>query len=139
MRPIHRFFFIQENLKSGGMLGLVVTIDEPTSEKIVRRCSYHTDIAGNPGGGVSHGWHFQFRDSLLALKGKRRRKTDLISIKMFRGHVGIVHRHSEKNSLIKNILEFGPFDQRLEGGKYPVHFESIRNPNIGDLPLGNVN
>src|SRR5262249_10264366 len=62
------------------MLRLVVTIDKPTSEKVVRRRSYLTDIAGNPGGGVSHGWHFQFRHSLHALKGKRRRKTDLISI-----------------------------------------------------------
>src|SRR5262244_1579916 len=83
------------------MFGLVVTIDKPTSEKVVRRRSYLTDIAGNLGGGVSHGWHFQFRHSLRALKGKRRRKADL-------------------------------------SGKYPVHFEGIRNPNIGDLPFGNV-
>ncbi len=120
------------------MFGLVVTIDKPTSEKVVRRRSYFTDIAGNPGGGVSHGRHFQFRHSLHALKGKRRRKTDLISIKMLWGHVRIVHRHSEKNSLRKNILGFGPFDHRLQGGLYPVHFEGIRNPNIGDLPFGNV-
>src|SRR5215471_12031130 len=96
MRPIHRVFFIQENLKSGRMLGLVVTIDKPTSEKIVRRRSYRTDIAGNPGGGVSHGRHFHFRYSLYTVKGKRRRKTDLISIKMLGGHVQIVRRHSEK-------------------------------------------
>src|SRR5262245_29095726 len=57
---------------------------------------------------------------------------------MLWGYVWIVHRHSEKNSLRKNILGFGPFDHRLEGGKYPVHFEGIRNPNIGDLPFGNV-
>src|SRR5262245_38343606 len=120
------------------MLGLVVTIDQPTSEKVVRRCSYHSDITGNPGGGVSHGWHFQFRYSLHALKGKRRRKTDLISIKVLWGHVWIVHRHSEKNSLGKDILGFGPLDHRLEGGNYPIHLESIRNPNIGDLPIGNV-
>src|SRR5262249_54907718 len=120
------------------MLGLVVTIDQPTSEKVVRRCRYPTDIAGNPGGGVSHGWHFQFRYSLHALKGKRRRQTDLISIKMLWGHVWIVHRHSEKNSLRIKTFGFGPFDQCLEGGKYPVHFEGIRNPNIGDLSFGNV-
>src|SRR5215472_19180274 len=99
MRPIHGVFFVQENLKSGRMLGLVVTIDKPTSDKVVRRRSYLTDIAGNPGGGVSHGWHFQFRDSLHARKGRRRRKTNLISIKVIWSHVGIVHRHSEKSSL----------------------------------------
>src|SRR5215510_3568335 len=120
------------------MLGLVVTIDKPTSEKVVRCRCYLTDIAGNPGGGVSHGWHFQFRHSFHALKGKRRCKTDFISIKVLWGHVWIVHRHSEKNSLRKNILGFGPFDHRLEGGKNPVHFEGIRDPNIGDLSFGNV-
>src|SRR5690242_2874569 len=57
---------------------------------------------------------------------------------MLWGHVWIVRRHSEKNPLRKNILGFGPLDHRLEGGKYPVHFEGIRNPNIGDLPFGNV-
>src|SRR5215471_11840884 len=82
MRPIHRVFLVPENLKSGRMLGLVVTMDKPTSEEIVRRRSYRTDIAGNPGGGVSHGWHCQSRYSLHAVKGNRRRKTDLISIKM---------------------------------------------------------
>src|SRR5262245_44148086 len=138
MRPIHRVVFVQENLKSRRMLGLVVTIDKPTSEKVVRRRSYFTDIAGNPGGGVAHGWHCHFRHSLHALKGKRRRKTDLVSIKMLWGHVWIVHRHSEKSALRKNILGFGPFDHRLEGGKYPVHFEGIRDPNIGDLSFGKV-
>src|SRR5262249_4665720 len=120
------------------MLGLVVTIDKPTSEKVVRRRSYLTDIAGNLGGGVSHGWHFQFRHSFHALEGTRRRKTDLISIKTLWGHVWIVHRHSEKNSLRKNILGFGPFDHSLERSNYPVHFEGIRNPNIGDLPFRDV-
>src|ERR1700728_4979842 len=57
---------------------------------------------------------------------------------MLWGHVWIVYSHSEKNSLRKNILGFGPFDHRLEGGKYSVQFEGIRNPNIGDLPFGNV-
>src|SRR4029079_17935224 len=99
MRPVHRVFFVQENLKSGRMLGLVVAIDEPTSEKVVRRRSYRTDITGNPGSGVSHGRHFQFRHSLHALEGKRRRKTNLIAIEMLWRHVWIVHRHSEKNSL----------------------------------------
>src|SRR5215475_351261 len=120
------------------MLGLVVTIDKPTSDQVVRRRSNLTDIAGNLGGSVPHSWHFQFRYSFPALKGKRRCKTDFISIKVLWGHVWIVHRHSEKNSLRKNILGFGPFDQRLEGCKYPVHFERIRNPNVGDLPFGNV-
>src|SRR5262245_36572264 len=138
MRPIHRVFFVQENLKSGRMFGLVVTIDQPASEKVVRRRRYLTDIAGNPCGRVSHGRHFQFRYSLPARKGKRRRQTDLVAIKMLWGHVWIVHRHSEKNSLRKNTFGFGPFDHRLEGGKHPVHFEGIRNPNIGDLSFGNV-
>src|SRR5690242_5213383 len=120
------------------MLGLVIAIDKPTPEKVVRRRSYRTDIAGNPGGGVSHGWHFQLRHSLHAFKRKSRRKTDLVSIKMLWRHVWIVHRHSEKNSLGKNIPGFGPLDQRLEGGNYPIHFEGIRNPNISDLPFGNV-
>src|SRR5215467_383242 len=57
---------------------------------------------------------------------------------MFWRHVWIVYRHSEENSLRKNILGFGPFDHCLEGGKYSVQFESICNPNIGELPLGNV-
>src|ERR1043166_2013906 len=138
MRPIHRVFFVQENLESGRMLGLVVTVDKPTSEKVVRRRSYLTDIAGNPGGGVSHGWHFHFRYSFHALEGKRRRQTNLISIEMLWGHVWIVHRHSEKNSLRKNTLRFGPFDHRLDTGLHPVRFEGIRNPNICDLPFGNV-
>src|SRR5262245_26532865 len=120
------------------MLGLVVTIYQPTSEKVVCRRSYLTDIAGNSGGGVSHGWHFHFRHSHHALKGKRRRKTDLIPIKMLWGHVWIVHRHSEKNSLRKNIVGFGPFDHRLERGNYPVHFEGIRSRTIGDLLFGIV-
>jgi len=120
------------------MLGLVSAIDEPISVKVVPSRSNLMDIAGNLYDGVSHGWQFQFRHSFHAIEGKRRRKTDLISIKMFRGHVWIVHRHSEKNSLRKNILGFGPFDHCLEGGKYSVQFEGIRNPNIGDLPFGNV-
>src|SRR5215471_6595016 len=119
------------------MLGFVVTIDKPASEKVVGRGRNLTDIAGNPGGSVSHGRHFQFRHSLHALKRRRRRKTDLISIKMLWGHVWIVHRHSEKSSLGENILGFGPLDHRLEGGKYPVHFEGISDPNIGDLSFGN--
>src|SRR5215469_1021052 len=120
------------------MLGLVVTIDKPTSKKVVRRRSYLTDIAGNLGGSVSQGWHFQCRHSFHAFKGKRRCKTDFISIKVLWGYVWIVHRHSEKNCLRKNILGFGPFDHRLESSNYPVHFEGVRNPNIGDLPFGNV-
>jgi hypothetical protein len=48
------------------------------------------------------------------------------------------YRHSKKNSLRKNILGFGPFDHCLEGGKYSVQFEGIRNRNVGDLPIGNV-
>src|SRR5580704_15992457 len=114
MRPIRRAFFVQENLKSWRMLWLVGAIDKPTSDKVVPRRSHLADIAGNLGGGVSHGWHFQFRHSFHTLKGKRRRKTDLISIKMLGGHVWIIHRHSEKNSLRKNILGFGPFDHRSE-------------------------
>src|SRR5215469_5115037 len=120
------------------MFGLVVAIDKPTSEEVVRRRSYLTDIAGNLGGGVSHGWQFQFRNSLRALKGKRRRKTDLIPIKMLGGHVWIVHRHSEKRSLLKDALGFGTFDHRLERGAYSFHLEGIRNPNVGDLPFGYV-
>jgi hypothetical protein len=96
------------------------------------------NAAGNLDDGVSHGWHFQFRHSFPALKGKRRRKTDLISIKMLWGHVWIVYRHSEKNSLRKDILAFGPFDDGPHGGKYSVQLKGIRNPNIGDLPFGNV-
>jgi len=53
-------------------------------------------------------------------------------------HVRIVHRHSEKSSLRKNVLGFGPFDHRLQGRQHPVHFEGIRNPNVGDLPFGKV-
>src|ERR1700723_3794531 len=120
------------------MLGLLDTIDKPISVKVVPSRCYLMDIARNLYGGVSHGWHFQFRHSFHARKGKRRRKTDLISIKMLWGHVRIVYRHSEKNSLRKNILGFGPFDHGLEGDKYSVQFEGVRNPNIGDLPFGNV-
>src|SRR5215470_5135616 len=138
MRPIRCAFFVQENLKRWRMLGLVGTVDKRISVKVVPRRSYLMDIAGNLYDGVSHSWHFQFRHSFPALKGKRRGKTDLISIKMLWGHVWIVYRHSEKSSLRKNILGFGPFDHRLEGGKYPVHLEGIRNPNIGDLPFGDV-
>src|SRR5580658_10806367 len=123
MRPIRRVFFVQENLKSWRMLGLVGAINKPTSDKVVPRRSYLADIAGNPSGGVSHGWHFQFRHSFHTLKGERRSKTDLISIKMPGGHIWIVHRHSKKNSLRKNILRFGPFDHRLEDGKQPVQIE----------------
>src|SRR6266404_1508730 len=107
------------------MLGLVDTIDKPISVKVVPSRSYLMYIAGNLYDGVSHGWHFQFRHSFHALERKKRRKTDLISIKMLWGHVWIVYRHSEKG--------FGPFDHSLEGGKYFVQFEVIRNPNIGDL------
>src|ERR1700758_2928337 len=57
---------------------------------------------------------------------------------MFWRHVRIVYRHSEKSSLRKHILGLGPLDHCLEGGKYSVHFEGIRNPNIGDLPFRNV-
>src|ERR1700693_5344684 len=120
------------------MLGLVDTIDKPISVKVVPSRSYLMYIAGNLYDGVSHGWHFQFRHSFHALERKRRRKTDLISIKMLWGHVWIVYRHSEKNSLRKNILGFGPFDHCLQSGKCSVQFEGIRNPNIGDLPFGNV-
>ena len=137
MRPIRRAFFVQENLKGWRMLGLVGASDEPISVKVVPSRSYLMDIAGNLYGGVSHGWHLQFRHSFPALEGKRRRETDLISIKMFRGHVWIIYRHSEKNSLRKNILGSGPFDHCLEGGKDSVQFEGIRNPNIGDFPFGN--
>src|SRR5271163_2758227 len=138
MRPIRRAFFVQENLKCGCMLGLVGTVDKPISVEVVPGRSYPMDVAGNLDDGVSHRWHFQFRHSFPALEGKRRRKTDLIAIKMLWGHVWIVYRHSEKNSLRKNILGFGPFDHCLHGGKYSVQLEGIRNPNIGDLPFGNV-
>src|SRR5580692_2072608 len=138
MRPIRRAFFVEENLKRGRMLRLVGTVDKPISVEVVPSRGYLMDVARNFYGGVSHGWHFQFRHSFRALEGKRRRKTDLISIKVLGGHVWIVYRHSEKNSLRKNILGFGPFDHRLHGGKYSVQFEGIRNPNIGDLPFGNV-
>src|SRR5690348_1708630 len=57
---------------------------------------------------------------------------------MLRGHVRVVQGHSEESSVRKNILGLGPFDHRLEGGKHPIHFESIRNPNIGGLPFGKV-
>ena len=120
------------------MLGLVGTFDKPTSDKVVPRRSYLPDIAGNPGGGISHGWHFQFRHSFHTLKGKRRRKTNLISIKMLGGHVWIVHRHSKKNSLRKNTLGFGPFNYRFKAGNYPVQIGDVRNPNISDLPFGDV-
>src|ERR1700722_4313361 len=138
VRPIRRAFFVQENLKCWRMLGLVGTVDKPISIKVVPSCSYLMDIAGNLYDGVPHGWHVQFRHSFHALEGKRRRKTDLISVKMLWRHVGIVYRHSEKNSLRKHILGFGPFDHCLEGTKYSLHFEGIRNPNIGDSPFGNV-
>src|SRR6478672_7412729 len=104
MRPIGRVFLVQENLESRCVLELVVTIDKPTSEKVIRCRSDLTDIAGNLRGGVAHSRHFQFRDSLLALKGKRRCKTDFVSIKTLWGHVRIVHRHSEKSPLRENIL-----------------------------------
>src|SRR5579871_4882684 len=101
------------------MLGLVVAVDQPASEKVIPGRSYLTDIAGDPGSGVSHGRHCQFRHSLHALKGNGRCKADLISIERLGGHVRIVHRHSEKSSLRKDILGLSPFDQRLESGKYP--------------------
>src|SRR5208282_2782188 len=138
MRPIRRAFFVQENLKCGCMLGLVGTVDKPISVEVVPSRSYLMDVAGNFYDGVAHGWHFQFRHTFPALEGKRRRKTDLISIKMLGGHVWIVYRHSEKNSLRKNIQGFGPFGHCLHGGKNSVQLEGIRNPNIGDLPFGNV-
>src|SRR5208282_1940031 len=138
MRPIRRTFFIRENLKCRRMLGLVDTMDEPISVKVVPSRSYFMDIARNPYDGVSHGWHFQFRHSFHALEGQRRRKTDLISIQMLWSYVWIVYRHSEENPLQKNILGFGPFDHCLEGGEHSVQFEGIGNPNIGDLPFGNV-
>jgi len=120
------------------MLGLVGAFDKPASDQVVPRRSYFTDIAGNLDGRVSHGWHFQSRHSFQALKGKSRRKTYLIAIKMPGGDVWIVHRHSEKNSLRKNILGFGPFDHRFEDGKQPAQIEGIRSPNIGDLSFGNL-
>src|SRR5215469_2242427 len=137
MRPIRCAFLVQENLKRWRMLGLVGTADQPISVKVVPSRSYLMDIAGNLYGGVSHGWHFQLRHSFPALEGKRRRNADLISIKVLWRHVWIVYRHSEQNSLRKNILGFGPFDHCPEGGQYSVQFEGIRNPNIGDLPFGN--
>src|SRR5271169_1172319 len=120
------------------MLGLVGTVEKRGSVKVVPSRSYLMDIAGNLYDGVAHGWHFQFRHAFPALEGKRRRKTDLISIKMLWRHVRIVYRHSEKNSLRKHVLGLGPFDHCLEGGKYSIQFEGIRNPNIGDLSFRNV-
>lgn len=64
-------------------------MDQPTSEKGIRRRSYRTDIAGNPSGRASHRWHFQSRHSLPALERNSRRKADLISIKMPWRHVRI--------------------------------------------------
>src|SRR5882724_5613393 len=96
MRPIRRAFFVQENFKCGCMLGLVGTVDKPISVEVVPSRSYLMDVAGNLYDGASHGWHFQFRHSFPALEGKRRRKTDLISIKMLGGHVRIVYCHSER-------------------------------------------
>src|SRR5215472_4703744 len=138
MRPIRCAFFVQENLKCWRMLGLEGAVDKPISVQVVPCRSYFIDIAGNLYDGVSHSWHFQFRHSFPALEGKRGCKTDLVPIKVLWRHVWIVYRHSEKNSLRKNILGLGPFDHGLEGGKYAVDFEGIRNPNIGDLPFGNV-
>src|SRR5215469_8288548 len=101
MRPIRRALFVQENLKCWRMLGLVGTVDKPISVKVVPSRSYLMDIAGGLYDGVSACRHLQFRYSFHALEGKRRRKTDLISIKMLWGHVWIVYRDSEKNSLRK--------------------------------------
>src|SRR5579863_9672482 len=120
------------------MLGLVCTVDKPISVKVVPSRSYLMDIAANLYGGVPHGRHFQFRHSFPALERKRRRKTDLISIEMLWCHVRIVYRHSKKSSLRKHILGLGPFDHGLQGGKYSIHFEGIRNPNISDLPFRNI-
>src|SRR5271167_63551 len=128
MRPIRRAFFVQENFKCRCMLGLVGTVDKPISVEVVPSRGHFMDVAGNLDDSVSHSWHFQFRHSLLALEGKSRRKTHLITIQMLWCHVWIVYRHSEKSSLRKNILGFGPFDHRPHGGKYPVHLEGIRNP-----------
>src|ERR1700693_5341804 len=136
MRPIRRAFFVQENLKCVCVRGLVGTVDKPISVEVFPSRRYLMDVGGNLYDGVSHGWHFQFRPSFPALEGKRRRKTDLISIKMLWGHVWIVYCHSEKNSLRKNILGFGPFGHCLHSGKYSVQLKGIRNPNIGDLPFG---
>src|SRR5215469_7605064 len=120
------------------MLGLVGTADKPIPVKVIPSRSDYVEIAGNLDGSVSHSRHFQFRHAFHALEGKRRRKADLISIKMCWRHVRIVYGHSEKSSLRKNTLGFSPFDHRLEGSKYSVHFEGIRHPNIGDLPFGNL-
>lgn len=121
------------------MFGLVGAIDQPTSIEVVPRRTNSTDIAGNLGDSVSHSRHLQFRHSFHALKGRGRCQTDLIAIKMLWGQVGIVHRHSEKSSVRKNVPRLSPFDHRLEGGKYPVGCEGIRNPNIRGLPFGKVN
>src|SRR5580692_378283 len=116
MRPIRRAFFIQENLKCGCMLRLVGTVDKPISVEVVPSRGYLMDVARNFYDRVSHCWHFQFRHSFPALEGRRGRKTDLISVKMLWGYVWIVYRHTEKNSLRKNILRFGPFDHCLHSG-----------------------
>src|ERR1043165_153075 len=120
------------------MLWLVVAIDKPASDQVVSRRSYLADIAGNSGHSVAHVRHFQSRHSFSAFKGKRRGEADLISIQMFWSHVWIVHRHSKKSALRKNILGLSPSDQGLERGNDPVRFKGVRNPNIGDLSFGQV-
>ena len=96
------------------------------------------NITGNPGGGVARGWHFQSRHSFSALKGRIRRQVDLVAIQMLGRHVGVVHRHTEKNSSRKNVLGLGPGDHRLAGGQHPIHFEGIDDPDVGDVPFGQV-
>src|SRR5579871_5606845 len=120
------------------MLRLVGTVDKPISVNVIPCRSHLAQITGNSGDSVAHGRHLQFRHSFHALKGKRRCKADLVAIKMLWRYVGIVYRHSEKSSLRKNILGFGPIDHGLQGGEYAIRFEGIRNPDIGDLPFGNI-
>src|SRR3954469_9636970 len=120
------------------MLRLVGTRDEPASDKVIPCRSYLADIAGNPGGGVSHGREVQSRHPFPALKGKRRRQTDLISVEMLWSHVRIVDRHSEKRSVRENILGFAPLDDRLERGQELVPIERIGDPDVGDLSFGQI-
>src|SRR5215469_1203162 len=52
------------------MLRLVVTIDDPTSDKVVRSRCYPMEIARNPGGGVSPAGIFNFDIPSAHSKGK---------------------------------------------------------------------